>query len=271
MIYWKFVLLTASNIVLNPQGLHSFSTTLPQQIRPQTKNVLTIRPNYLLPSITSLSSANSDNGYRSIGEVVGGLHGGKYQFGPGSNNIPSSNFAGSGSRCSSGDETEEDEEDMPNWAQRMAPPLSAAAISTTSGTSTLMDTIEAIEVPSNSNRSDGMVRKAMVSIKNDERTWEKYYAKIMPRVVDLSSIVSSVPTEKNDIPFRVTPRLGYLGPRGGARNACDASKPYSDSVVLSIIHQEGTATDIMDDNVVEWWLVAGTEEEKWYYKLKYCL
>jgi len=165
---------------------------------------------------------------------------------------------------------------MPTWEQRLSPRPPATIVPSDVS-------IKVIEVPSNTNRLNGMIRTTTVSIKNEERTWEKYYAKIMPRVVvrgvltdEPSTSMSASPLIQEDIPFRVTPKLGYLAPRGGASNACDASKPYSDSVTLYIYHKESVSIDMVvldadNDTVVEWWLVAGTEEEKWYYKLKYCL
>mmetsp|Transcript_23132 Transcript_23132/g.34248 ORF Transcript_23132/g.34248 Transcript_23132/m.34248 type:complete len:110 (-) Transcript_23132:162-491(-) len=69
------------------------------------------------------------------------------------------------------------------------------------------------------------------------------------------------------IPVTLQPRSGSLAPRGGASNACDANKPYSDSVQIRVIQgQFSSIGSIQDDEEV--WLVTGTEEEKWYYLLK---
>lgn len=278
-------------IILNFQQLHSF--TLPKTFQSHEHSVPTAGlDRFLLPSSpslsyslspTSLHSTEDDDGrrrppYRSIGEVVGGLHGGKYQFGAGSGVIDP-NFSGRGSRRSSTDvgddgNDHDDDDDMPNWARRMglsSPPPDVA---------TGIGNVGVVEVPSNANRSDGILRTASISIVNDERTWEKYYAKIVPVVtggasdpVELTVLEGGGRPCWEDIPFCVTPRTGFLAPRGGANNACDASKPYSDSITLCVYHREGTlvempSLDVSDiDTAVEWWLVAGTEEDKWYYKL----
>ena len=115
---------------------------------------------------------------------------------------------------------------------------------------------ETIRVPSDADLMDGIFHTATVSVRNDERTWEKYYAKILPGPMEV--------TEAEDVPFRVVPRSGFLVPRGGASNACDASKPYSDAVTMHVSRRYGVT--INKEEV--WWLVFGTEEEKWYYLLK---
>jgi len=205
--------------------------------------------------------------YRSIGEVVGGLHGGKYLFdngigyGGGDGDgfyTTQSAFDGVGSSsCSSNGELgEEEDEEMPNWAKKMQPP---SEMSSTTGS----DAYETIRIPSNSNPMDGMTYSAKIRIKNDERTWEKFYTKIM--CIENGRLCSEeeMGVEGKAKPFYVLPRSGHLAPRGGASNACDASNPYSDSVVLQIIH---SANEIVSEGQ-EWWLVSGTEEEKWYFKL----
>jgi len=315
------ILMTSLLVTFNSQELHSFSPPIPFRQHYGHRNFRHCVPSPVgllgwscvsPPSVSSSASSSSSSSssvlhtssnsnndyennkpqqsYRSIGEVVGGLHGGKYQFDYSSSNNSGelgSSFSGSGSRCVSiEDEEEDDDEEMPNWARRMSPPPTNSVPSDA--------IIKLIQVPSNANRLNGMIRTTTVSIKNEERTWEKYYAKIMPRVVVRGVVVDDTSTSKStsplilpdggmsipeyshsqeDIPYRVSPRLGHLAPRGGASNACDASKPYSDSVTLCIYHKESTTIDmtLLDDTdtVVEWWLVAGTEEEKWYYKLKY--
>jgi len=288
-------LLTLSLITLKFEELHSF--TLPKPFRSHAHSVRTAESDrFLSPPPPPLSyphspttlraTENNDEPqrppYRSIGEVVGGLHGGKYRFGTGSggtgnNAQPDPNFAGRGSRRSStdgddGNDGVDDDGDTPNWARRMnlpSPPPDNTATDT--------DNIGVVEVPSNANRTDGKLRTATVSIRNDERTWEKFYAKIVPAVDSgRSETVDGGRVLWEDVPFCVAPRTGFLAPRGGASNACDASKPYSDSGTLCVYHREGTllemqlldGTDI--DTAVQWWLVAGTEEEKWYYKINYC-
>ena len=125
---------------------------------------------------------------------------------------------------------------------------------------------DVVTVPSNSDPMDGLMHSASVTIQNQERTWEKFYAKIMIRNSDDGAFVEL----ENGVPLVVRPRSGSLAPRGGASNACDASNPYSDSATIQIINnnydQDGF---ILPDNLMQKdvWLIVGTEEEKWSYKL----
>lgn len=192
--------------------------------------------------------------YRSIGEVVGGLHGGKYQFSQGGS-YGDSGFVGRSSTSRIQEEEDFDEEQMPKWAKNMDLPEGIES----------WTTVQIIEVPSNSNRMDGMLRTSTVTITNDERTWEQFYVKIIPRY-GMNSLLPDGQTPT--IPFRVRPRSGHLAPRGGASNACDSNQPYLDSATIIVFHDENVAGGPLDGSV-EWWLVAGTEEEKWYFKLKY--
>lgn len=203
-----------------------------------------------------LASQNNDQEYnrpryRSIGEVVGGLHGGKYQFvdsyGGGAMGYMDQSFAGEGSFQSSGCGGIEDDEEMPRWAEKMSLPVNLS-----------IQNCESIQVPSNSNPMDGMVYSVTVTVKNEERTWERFYTKI--------TNIKEKKIDSDNLPFYVNPSNGYLAPRGGASNACDESSPYSDSVNLCVLHNENYGDEITSEG--EWWLIVGTEEEKWYYKLQ---
>jgi hypothetical protein len=206
-----------------------------------------------------LRSSNND-GYRSISDVVGGLHGGKYQFnGPG--NIQSFDdgmFSGSGSGSCSDNHEEEELGELPNWARKMHPPAEQSIPSMQ---------FEVVNIPSNSDPMDGLMHSASVTIQNQERTWEKFYAKIMIRNSDDGAFVEL----ENGLPLAVRPRSGSLAPRGGASNACDASNPYSDSATIQIIHNNhDRGVFILPGNLTQkdhLWLIVGTEEEKWSYKL----
>ena len=86
--------------------------------------------------------------------------------------------------------------------------------------------------------SQNQKQKHQVLIKNEERSWERYYAFILPYYkegtecsagddhVHVANSASSC--------FGITPNMGSLAPRGGASNVCDESKPYSDGALLSI-------------------------------------
>lgn len=233
-------------IILNAQNLHSFSIPSSLLLHQQRHSV----PTPSSPKKTSLRGGTDDYNdyddapYRSIGEVVGGLHGGKYQFGPTGGGGPGSAFSGSGSRRSS---TCEEEEDLPNWAERMGPPPPDAK------------PFETIRLPPVNDDSDpNPTGGKTVSVRNDERTWEKYYAKILLRPT------KSTLEPYSSGPFRVVPSSGFLAPRGGASNACDARKPYSDAATLCVSRSEGGVVEEGE----EWWLVVGTEEEKWWFRLE---
>lgn len=178
---------------------------------------------------------SEDTPYRSIGEVVGGLHGGKYQFqGVGGGG---SEYALSGPTTNGGNHHDSrEQQELPKWALSVKPSENASIL----------------EVPSNANRKNGMIRSASVTIANDERTWEPFHARIV------------CTNDANNDLFTARPSSGDLAPRGGASNACDESQPYSDSATINVIHNEKEQS--IDG--AEYWLVVGTEEEQWSYRLR---
>ena len=210
-----------------------------------------IRHRFQFNNNVALCSSSNDE-YRSISDVVGGLHGGKYQFNDnrGIQSFGDDVFSGYGSRNSCNDDEEELVE-LPNWAIKMEPDESVLA----------GQEAGIITVPSNSNPMDGMTYSSSVVIQTQERTWEKFYVKIMARRNSDDTFVQL----ENGCPINVKPRSGSLAPRGGASNACDASKPYYDSATIQVIHDNNVECSTI--NIDELWLVAGTEEEKWSYKL----
>jgi hypothetical protein len=209
-------------------------------------------------SATSLhSSSNNNDSYRPIGEeVVGGLHGGKYQFndygGFDQSTFPTGDRL---TRPRSGTvESQEDRDpkDMPNWAHQMQPSESALV------------NPEIISIPTNSDPMDGMIYSASIVIQNQERTWEEFYVKLMRRQGNSEFI--QMESNSLDEVIIAKPRSGSLAPRGGSSNVCDEGKPYSDSVQIKVIQSQSSNDAIKGGE--ELWLVAGTEEEKWYYQLK---
>lgn len=218
----------------------------------------------VLPKLSFISnvilrSSPNDDDYRSISDVVGGLHGGKYQFSD-PTGIPSFGgadaFSGFGSSGSCTDDLDDNNKhaDLPNWALKMEP----------------MDILdgqpEIISVPSNSNPMDGMTYFASFVIKNQEMTWEPFFVKILVREKD-----GTFTKVDNDFPVSAKPKSGSLAPRGGSSNACDASQIYSDSAVIKVLQNNrsiGSFTTVDGvDNICEIWIVAGTEEEQWSYQL----
>jgi len=230
----------------------------------------------------SNSNSNSDD-YRSIGEVVGGLYGGKYQFNDNSGNDYNYDYAGyaSQSSCSNNQDDERPPKEIPNWALRMSMSMSPSE----SASSSALRNPEIINVPSNSNPMDGMIYSASVEIQNQERTWEEFHAKLVMKLpngkfieiddgarssgsIGSSSSEATTRITRPQIPITLQPRSGSLAPRGGASNACDASNPYSDRVQIRVIQGQFTSIESSIQYEEEVWLVVGTEEEKWYYLLK---
>lgn len=159
----------------------------------------------------------TEEGRRAIGDIVQGLHGSKYQFNDAGANFEGQQFAEMG--YSSGEvlvESYENNPIVPQWAlkmKEMTPPTNAPALR-------LND-------------------KVSVNIRNDERSWEKYYAFIVGPAAETTT---------------VRPWVGQLAPRGG-------SNMFSDSAVLEISCPTSCVVD------EESFLVIGTEAEKWFYKL----
>ena len=258
--------------------------------------------------------------YRSIAEVVGGLHGGKYQFGDefsSSSTIPASYYGtgdeaysgtGTGTATAEGSvvEVNEEEEERPQWAQHMVP--SSQNHSNQSRTNNNNE--NRIDVPSKTTPIEvcTVASSAPIWIQNAERTWEPFYTKIMMRrrrrdigatdadddatedataggsgntwieYTDDDDHLHTTPTgttSRSRFPsLSVTPNSGVLAPRGGTQNVCDAHTPYSDRAMITVTHHTNTATittiEDEDDAIIveyEYWLVVGTEEEQWSYKL----
>ena len=181
---------------------------------PNTKNRSTRRTVTL--SLSSMDDGRSGESKKSIADYTLGLHGGKYQFGD------SSGFSSAGQEFAaslySSVETQPVDyasEDLPNWAVRLSE-LSAECLKLYSSS------IQPLP-------ADGKV-----TIVNDEMTWERYYAFVVPRG-EQSTAVS------------VEPWVGMLAPRGGQETL---------QVTPSSLPSSGPT-----------WLVVGTETERWIYSL----
>lgn len=188
----------------------------------------------------------------SIGDVVQGLHGSKYQFQQ-YPNYEGRQFAESGysSGKYQGDavavQTTMSQEPLPDWAIRWQ---------------------QNFEVPK---EGLGSARKLKVfsanvdspitlTIRNDERSWEKFYTFVLMweeeegggkrQSVDASYLI------------RVTPTLGMLAPRGKSGGGGEAGQTFSDTANLQV-----TATIEDPEASGKLWLLVGTEAERWVYKL----
>ena len=148
------------------------------------------------------------NRYSSLGDAVGGVHGGKYQFGPTS--YTGSAFAEAlASSSSLEDSCTRDPEDQawPAWALRLK---------------------ECSDVEASLCMVDG---EANVEVSNLLRTWEPWYASFL---LDADAVEAVPPAIIASTGFEVEPCSGTLAPRGGANNVCDATKPYRDSATITV-------------------------------------
>jgi len=220
----------------------------------------------------------------SIGDVVKGLHGGKYQFEGSTMDSNGLTFAGrqfAESLYGGGNDTfncendERNDEPWPKWATRMMPSSSFLDDDDNNKSWIGNHHYEGYSPTGNTKTpisgSSSKHSEYTIQITNEERTWERFYAKIvhlhsrtgeilLDSCCDASETIQSSP----QFPYEVTPITGMLAPRGGASNVCDPRKPYSDSaqVVVRYYYYDG---DHHYNN--EWWLVIGTEEQTWSYKL----
>ena len=148
----------------------------------------------------SPSTSSSTSSTRSIGEVVQGLHGSKYQFGQAGVNYEGQQFAETGYGSSSIPKKQNYEsEPLPDWAIRRREQHEC-------------------NIPSNAQvlKLDKQ-GKVTFTITNDERSWEKYHIFWMGN--DASKGV-----------VQVHPSAGMLAPRGTS-----TSDGYSDSETISVV------------------------------------
>lgn len=187
-------------------------------------------------TFTLLSSeGNFDAASTSVGDLVQNLHGGKYifsetQYLAGGSSV-GKQFAESLYSGTNEDDEEGGEEELPKWALR------------------LQDTAEQSTKPVLGILRFNQEQKVnTVSVTNEERSWEKFYAIVHP---------------PGDGTFVLSPVSGSLAPRGGASNACDETKPYPDSATIAVEWVGQYAGGVENDRL----LVIGTEAEVWRYYL----
>ena len=190
---------------------------------------------------------------KSIGDVVQNLHGGKYQFSEtqylaGSSligqqfaeSLYSSSSEGEHDEGITGNDDDDDDTELPKWAIRLQDPIEQL-------TKPIQDTLI----------FDERNTLHTITIQNDERSWERFHAFILPANTDDDCCI-----------FKVSPTTGTLAPRGGASNICDETKPYLDSALISIEWDLGKIFTHGNNVENEWLLVVGTEAEVSRYRLK---
>mmetsp|Transcript_30402 Transcript_30402/g.71639 ORF Transcript_30402/g.71639 Transcript_30402/m.71639 type:complete len:194 (-) Transcript_30402:102-683(-) len=142
----------------------------------------------------------------SIGEVVKGLHGGKYQFDAGGGDR-AAGMAFAEALASTRDSAPDVQAsvEVPRWAQRLVPERDKLA--------------GALAIAPGSQGS--------VVVQNRYKTWEPFFVTLHPP----------------EAPWEVGPSQGTLAPRGGANNVCDPSKPYADTQALVVRCHGGEVGD----------------------------
>lgn len=181
---------------------------------------------------------------RSVGDYVGGIHGGKYQFDTwysGTTNVNVPPWVDSGTTRGSGSSrkilAKVADSAIPSWATRVVDVESPAALR---GTISLGE------------HNVGVSQGVAVTIKNDEISWEPFFATF--------EILEQRTSESNGITtwVGVTPESGSLAPRGGANNACDGTRPYSDSCHFTVYWKDD-CPNVAGNEVM--YLVVRTETE----------
>lgn len=178
----------------------------------------------------------SENTPRAVGDVVGGVHGGKYQFGTrGDAGFTGDAFAAAlaSSGTESAVESAADSEPWPRWATELRRPRGGAVAEAPVEEITTVDMTGGV---------------ATVRVRNVYRSWERFYASVVP--ADAAAAYS------------VEPSSGPLSPRGGANNVCDESKPYLDFADVTVRMRPGAAA------VEGATLLVRTEEEQWVVRLE---
>ena len=183
----------------------------------------------------------------SVGDVVRNLHGGKYQFSD-TQYLAGRSLAGrqfaeslySGDRDDGDDAGDAEVPDaLPRWAARLQN-FGEQSVAPLTGTLAF---------------DHGRTTRHAISIQNEERSWERYHAVVLP---DGGGFAVA------------SPATGTLAPRGGASHACDASRPYSDRAAIAVEWTGGEEEGAVVVPVTggrERLLVVGTEAAAWRYRL----
>ena len=189
------------------------------------------------------AEANEDGpaARRTVGQVVKGVHGGKYQFSSGGFETFAGNEFASALAASGSTEdragADSDEEAWPTWATELLRPRGGA-----------IGEVADDEVVCAPLGPDG---RAVVRITNVYRSWERFYVSCYADDAADGCAANRGPM------FAAAPVSGDLAPRGGANNVCDESRPYLDHVEITVhALRPGAGT-----------ILVRTEEEQWVFRL----
>jgi hypothetical protein len=192
---------------------------------------------------------------RSVGDVVQNLHGGKYQFD--NNNLSGLSLIGqqfaesmysSTTTDDSVDQTDEnlfDNNDLPKWVQKLGSNL----LTTNNATSQITNLDGIIDF-----FHDDLTPKS-IQIQNMERTWERYYTKII--VLNENNIFIQLQQNEN-CNFDIVGQQGLLAPRGSVGDGISDTA----TIIIRPLQQPNNLN-------LSCWVVIGTEEATWYYKLNF--
>jgi len=188
--------------------------------------------------------SSSNNNERSIDDYVLNVHGGKYRFedpslvGSAAGRDFAESLYSSSSDAAAAAEAERVRQEealaaqydkWPNWAKRAV-----------DNSQRMLACTSTLQVP-----ESGEV--ATVTMQNQYRTWEPYYVRVV-RADDEVGV---------QCPYQIVSKIhGKLAPYGGV-------DIYSDCTNVEIRYTGGSAVAEGED----WFLVACTEEEQWYYRL----
>mmetsp|Transcript_37477 Transcript_37477/g.76894 ORF Transcript_37477/g.76894 Transcript_37477/m.76894 type:complete len:250 (+) Transcript_37477:156-905(+) len=189
--------------------------------------------------IRANSASGDDSSRRSVGDTVGYVHGGKYQFGE--TFSAGQQFAASGvnPQIIPGQTPAGGTDQLPKWAESFVPRT---------------DRLQGTVVLNTERPSDG------VRIVNDEISWEPFYARLVSGD-GAAGAAAGLAAAGGGMQVELSPLQGTLAPRGGANNACDASKPYSDACTIFLHLRRDFKEEKQSAEPL--YLVVKTEQRTW--------
>uniref|UniRef100_A0A7S4UN97 NADH:ubiquinone oxidoreductase intermediate-associated protein 30 domain-containing protein n=1 Tax=Ditylum brightwellii TaxID=49249 RepID=A0A7S4UN97_9STRA len=240
---------------------HAFQSSVNKHA-PYRRNIKQIRLN--AKEEDQQQQQTPPNRRRSVSDYMGGHHAGKFDFDTRISGVTSLNYEKSlifddlaGSDGSDGIKilaSIEDHDSDPKWATRNV-------FGSSGDSSTVL-----IEGTINLAENDAVNSGVGVMVKNDEISWEPFYVTI-EKLGQRTAIISP-----SELGLRISPSNGNLAPRGGANNACDESRPYSDRWEIKISKTSSNYAKkdydaCLDGSINDLCLVVRTEMDFWIWKI----